>query len=80
MPGGRPDDRELGYYFSLAQVGLEMVMPLGVGAWLDYYFGWAPWATLIGAVFGFVGGLLHLLLLVNQHNASDRPGSGKGGA
>ena len=72
MGEGPPDSRELGYYFSLAQVGLEMVVPLGVGVALDYYLGWKPWATVAGVVLGFVGGLAHLILLVNRHDAADR--------
>ena len=55
MPEDPPDSRELGYYFALAQVGVEMVAPLGIGLGLDFYFGWLPWATVTGAVLGFVG-------------------------
>ena len=36
-----PDSREMGYYFALAQIGLEMVAPMGLGIGLDYWFGWA---------------------------------------
>lgn len=67
-----PDSRELGYYFSLAQVGLEMVLPLVIGVWIDHAFGWRPWATLAGVAFGFIGGLVHLIVLVNRHDAPDR--------
>jgi hypothetical protein len=61
-----PDPKVLGYYHSLAQVGLEMVAPIGIGAWLDYMLGWRPWLTVAGAVVGFVGGLAHLLALLNR--------------
>jgi F0F1-type ATP synthase assembly protein I len=67
-----PDAREQGYAFALAQIGVEMVAPLGVGLALDYYFGWGPWATVIGCVVGFVGGMAHLILLVRQHDAEER--------
>jgi F0F1-type ATP synthase assembly protein I len=69
----QPGPRELGFYFALAQVGMEMVAPLGVGILLDWYFGWRPWATVIGFVFGFVGGFLHLLVLLKRHEAEQKP-------
>lgn len=72
MREGPPDSRELGHYFSLAQVGLEMVFPLIVGVVLDSYFGWKPWATIAGIGFGFVGGLVHLIVLSNRRDAADR--------
>ena len=68
MREGPPDSREFGHYLSLAQVGLEMVVPLVVGVWLDYALGWKPWATLAGVAFGFIGGLMHLIVLSNRHN------------
>jgi F0F1-type ATP synthase assembly protein I len=70
---GAGDPKELGFYFALAQVGMEMVLPLGVGVALDNYFAWSPWGLLIGAVVGFVGGLTHLVMLVNRHDAQNRP-------
>jgi F0F1-type ATP synthase assembly protein I len=74
-----PTPEETGYYFALAQVGLEMVFPMGIGIALDYAFGWTPWATIIGLILGFVGGMFHLVMLVNRHDARNRSGSGKGG-
>ncbi|HEV3256116.1 MAG TPA: AtpZ/AtpI family protein [Gemmataceae bacterium] len=76
MPEGPPDSKELGYYFALAQVGLEMVVPLVIGIALDHYLGWKPWATVAGALLGFVGGLGHLIVLVSRH---DSPGPSKPG-
>ena len=67
-----PNSREMGYYFALAQVGLEMVAPMLVGIGLDYYFGWGPWATVIGLGLGFVGGMIHLIAMVKQHDAEQR--------
>jgi F0F1-type ATP synthase assembly protein I len=80
MPKGPPDSKELGYYIALAQVALEMVAPLGVGIGLDYYFGWSPWGAVVGAVLGFVGGLVHLIVMVNRHNQAggqQRRGEGR---
>lgn len=58
--------KELGYYFTLAQVGLEMVAPLGLGLVLDHYLGWSPWGLIGGTVIGFVGGIAHLVVLANR--------------
>lgn len=68
-----PNPKELGYYFALGAVGLEMVTPIGLGLALDFYFGWLPWATAVCAVLGFVGGMTHLILMVSQHDAEERP-------
>jgi F0F1-type ATP synthase assembly protein I len=55
---------------------MEMVAPIGLGALLDYYLGWSPWLTIAGALLGFVGGMMHLLALLNQpkDNGPPRPG------
>ena len=60
-------DRDLGYYFALAQTGVEMVVPIAVGVYLDNTFGWSPWATVAGAVLGLVGGMAHLLLMLKRY-------------
>jgi F0F1-type ATP synthase assembly protein I len=67
-----PNSREVGYYFALAQVGTEMVVPLVIGAIIDHYAGWTPWATVIGLVLGSVGGMVHLILMVKRHDAEKR--------
>jgi F0F1-type ATP synthase assembly protein I len=67
-----PDSKETGYYFALAQIGLEMVAPMLVGLLIDYYFSTMPWATVILLIVGFVGGMLHLVLMVKQHDAEKR--------
>jgi F0F1-type ATP synthase assembly protein I len=61
-----PNPRELGRLYAIAQVGLEMVAPIALGLLLDYQFGWMPWATIAGAVLGFVGGMAHLLSILNR--------------
>lgn len=76
-----PSSREMGYYFALAQIGGEMVLPMIVGIFLDYYFGWTPWATVIGLAVGAVGAMTHLVLMTRQHDAEERrPPEGPGGA
>lgn len=61
-----PDPRDLGRYYALAQVGLEMVAMVGLGIALDHYYGWTPWATIGGALLGLVGGVSHLVILAKQ--------------
>jgi F0F1-type ATP synthase assembly protein I len=68
-----PDDpKELGRYLALANVGLEMVVPIGVGAALDHYLDWAPWGAAGGAVFGLVLGLTHVILMSRNEEARER--------
>src|SRR5207248_5946661 len=66
MFGDFIDRKELGRYLALAQVGLEMVVPIGVGLALDNYLGWSPWGVIGGAVLGLVGGLAHLVHLAGK--------------
>jgi F0F1-type ATP synthase assembly protein I len=66
MPPDLPSPKELGFYFELAQVGLEMVVPVALGAALDHYLHWSPWGVVGGAVLGLVGGLAHLVAILNR--------------
>jgi F0F1-type ATP synthase assembly protein I len=72
VPITPPNPKELGYYVALAQVCLEMVAPLGLGIVLDHYLEWTPWGTVCGALFGFVGGMIHLIVMVAHHDAAKR--------
>lgn len=67
-----PDPRQLTRYFTLAQVGVEMAAPIGLGWLLDNWLGWFPWVTISGAVLGLVGGMYHLIVVLNQADAQDR--------
>lgn len=71
MHRGPVDPKELGFYFSLAQVGLEMVVPVGVGLALDSYLNWRPWGVVAGAVLGLVTGIGHLIAIVNRYQNTD---------
>jgi F0F1-type ATP synthase assembly protein I len=66
-----PESRELGRYVAIAQVGLEMAAPIGLGLVLDYYLHWSPWGVIGGAVFGLVAGVTHLITLANRQDAAD---------
>jgi hypothetical protein len=71
MPLGLPDPKEMRFYLSLAQVGTEMVGPLLVGLLLDWLLGWLPWATVVGAVLGFVGGMMHMISMLSAHQREE---------
>lgn len=61
-----PTPRELGYSFALAQIGAEMALPAFLGYWLDDWLETTPWITSCAAIFGFVAGMLHLVLILKQ--------------
>ena len=57
------NDRQLDWLKTLARVGTigtDMVVFAGIGFWLgqkaDERWGWFPWATMLGTLFGFVAG------------------------
>ena len=61
-----PTPREMGYYLSLAQVGMEMAAPILFGVLLDNWLDTGPWITSASAVIGFVAGLVHLIVILRQ--------------
>ena len=61
-----PTPRELGYYASSAQTGLEMVLPAVFGHFIDGWLETTPWITIIAAALGFAAGLIHLIAIVNR--------------
>ena len=73
MPQGPPDPRQLGVYVAISQVGLEMVAPIVGGIALDHYLGWSPWGIICGAVLGLVGGLAHLIAILNRAEDKSDP-------
>jgi len=72
MVNGSWNSKSMAKFFALSQIGMEMVSPLVLGLILDYYLGSGPWLSVAGAFFGFVGGMIHLVRLLNQ---PDDPGS-----
>ena len=47
-----PTAREMGHYLSLAQTGMEMVLPAVGGHYLDQWLGTTPWITVIAVCWG----------------------------
>ncbi len=66
-----PKSRELGIYYAIGQVGLEMVAPIALGVFLDRWLGTTPILIVVGVLVGFVGGMVHLLALVKRLDRSD---------
>lgn len=62
----QPTPREMGYYASLAQTGVEMVLPAVGGYYLDVWLGTTPWITIVAAVIGFAAGLTHMIVILRQ--------------
>jgi len=71
MADDLPQRRQLNLYVAISQVGMEMVAPIVVGVILDRVLGTAPWIMVGGTIFGFVGGIMHLIALVNRLGRSD---------
>jgi F0F1-type ATP synthase assembly protein I len=67
-----PDPKEVGRLFAIGQVGMEMTAPIGIGLALDYWWHSLPWATVAGAVLGFVFGIFHLVRILNKEERNDR--------
>lgn len=65
------DFRALGLV--LTAVG-EMVVPILIGVWLDDKYGWSPWGLVVGATFGLVGGIGHLVLIARRESVKKKSG------
>jgi F0F1-type ATP synthase assembly protein I len=74
VSAGPPNPREFGTYVEIAQVGMEMVAPLGIGLALDFYLHWSPWGVVVGAVLGLIAGVGHLVAILNRHDQRDSSG------
>jgi ATP synthase protein I len=69
MSGERAD------YRVLAMAGTavaELVAPVLIGIWVDNRYGSAPWGLAVGAVVGFVGGLVHLMVVASKSDGSEK--------
>jgi F0F1-type ATP synthase assembly protein I len=69
--GDDQSGREMGRLFALSQVGVEMVVPIAIGLYLDNKLGWNPWGVVVGAILGLVGGLFHLIVMLRRFEEKD---------
>jgi F0F1-type ATP synthase assembly protein I len=67
-----PKSRQLGYVIAISQVGLEMVVPIGLGVALDVWLGTLPWISVVGVLLGFFGGMTHLMVLVSHMDKTEK--------
>ncbi len=67
------DPKELGRMMTLANVGIEMVVPIGIGLLLDRWLGSLPWCTVVGVVLGLVVGIVHLVRVTSQPDGPAPP-------
>jgi F0F1-type ATP synthase assembly protein I len=72
------DSKDFGRLTAYGQVGMEMVGPIVLGLVIDHYGHTAPWGVVVGAVLGFVGGLIHLIHLSNQPDPPQSPPGSEG--
>ncbi len=75
MPDRLTNSRVMGYMIALRQVGFEMVVPIGVGVFLDRWLGTVPWLMVGGVLLGLVGGFAHLIAILQRmdRTKTDQP-------
>jgi len=56
----------------ISNIGFQMAVPPLVGWWADEKWGFAPWLTILGACFGFAGGMYSILKLSEHFSRNDR--------
>lgn len=54
----------------VTSIGLELVIPIGGGAWLDQKYGWTPGLTLVGVLMGCWLAYRGLLRLIQELDKS----------
>jgi F0F1-type ATP synthase assembly protein I len=59
---------------SITTIGLEFTIPVGLGFMIDRHWNTSPVATILGAVLGFLTGMMHVLRVAKS--LSPPPGSG----
>jgi len=67
----KPTPREMGYYMALAGIGIEMVVPAGIGSYLDRWLETSPWITIVLGALGFAAGLIHMVVLLKQKDKDE---------
>jgi F0F1-type ATP synthase assembly protein I len=71
---GKPVNRRfLARLLALASVGVEMVVPAVIGLLIDRWLGSSPLGLIGGAVIGFVGALIHLIVLSQPRAEEEDP-------
>lgn len=71
MSEDSPGPSKFARYAELSQIGMEMAAPIGLGVLLDRWMAWGPWGVIIGAILGLVGGMAHLVSILNARSSSE---------
>lgn len=65
--------RPQGYWRTVGEIGslglsfvLALVLGTWAGVWIDQRFGWSPWATLTGFLFGFAAAVLNVVRITRR--------------
>jgi hypothetical protein len=62
----------------VTSIGLEFALPALLGGYLDRRFGTGSLLTILGAVFGFVAGMVHLMAIAREEAKAPRDGRARG--
>ena len=54
----------------ITTISFEMIIPAGIGYWLDQRWGTKPWLLIVGAILGMAVGMKHLLDVAQAENKS----------
>lgn len=81
MAGSSNDDRSsmaiaMRWVSQITTISLEMVLPAGLGYWLDGQWGTDPWLVASGAVLGLIIAMKHLLQIASESEERNGPPSG----
>jgi F0F1-type ATP synthase assembly protein I len=60
----------MGYLIALGQIGMEMVVPIGLGVALDVWLGTIPLFIVVGVLLGLVGGMVHMMAILKRMDQS----------
>jgi F0F1-type ATP synthase assembly protein I len=64
---------------SITSIGLEFTLPVAAGFAIDRHWHTTPGATLVGAILGFLAGMMHILAvaknLTTPANSASSPAS-----
>ena len=63
----------------VSSIGLQMVVPLGLGWWADSSWKTTPWCMILGAGLGFVIAMLQLIHLARESDFSEEGHNSSGG-
>ena len=54
-----------------SSIGLQMVIPAGIGWWVDVKWKTTPWFTIVGVVLGFIVAMLEIVRLAKDSERAD---------